>query len=145
MVAPNVFSIISVLIPYIQKCVSLQMRYAKKCQIISLPSILRPSCYPSITYNLEVALRIFKNVWAPDQHAMQCKTHQHLAVKPSTTTPVLETDLISWQLILPSHRPRADGLKSHPMNNKLAEGYLDLGRTSTAQVVYSVDDILPEN
>jgi hypothetical protein len=73
------------------------------------------------------------------------QTYQHLAVKPNTTTPVLETDLVSWQLIIPLHLPRAGGLKSHPTNNKLAEECLDLGRTSAVQVVYSVDDIQPKN
>lgn len=81
----------------------------------------------------------------PDQHAVQCRTYLHLAVMPNATTPVLETDLVSWQLILLLHLPKAGGLMSHPMNNKLAEEYRDLDRTSTGQAVYSVDDIQPTN
>jgi hypothetical protein len=94
---------------------------------------------------LEVTLRFLKNVWTPNQQAVQCRTYQPLAVKPNTTTPVLETDLVSWQLTLPLHRPTAGDLKSHPTSNKLAEEYLDLGRTSAVQVVYSADDIQPKN
>jgi hypothetical protein len=81
----------------------------------------------------------------PDQDAVKCRTYLHLAVMPNATTPVLETDLVSWQLILLLHLPKAGGLKSHPMNNKLAEEYRDLDRTSTGQAVYSVDDIQPTN
>lgn len=81
----------------------------------------------------------------PDQHAVQCRTYLHLAVMPNVTTPVLETGLVSWQLILLLHLPKAGGLKSHPMNNKLAEEYRDPDRTSTGQAVYSVDDIQPTN
>jgi len=81
----------------------------------------------------------------PDQHAVQRTTYLHLAVMPNATTPVLETDLVSWQLILLLHLPKAGGLTSHPTNNKLAEEYRDLDRTSTGQAVYSVDDIQPTN
>ena len=81
----------------------------------------------------------------PDQHVVQCRTYLHLAVMPNATTPVLETDLVSWQLILLLHLPKAGGLMNHPMNNKLAEEYRDLDRTSTGQAVYSVDDIQPTN
>jgi hypothetical protein len=75
----------------------------------------------------------------------QYGTYLHLAVMPNATTLALETDLVSWQLILLLHLPKAGGLTSHPMNNKLAEEYRDLDRTSTGQAVYSVDDIQPTN